>query len=56
MTMGSFDGAESCDIVGLYILSEVSKLKIDVGFYRDDGLGVSNLSPKQLEAKKKKIE
>ena len=55
MTLGSLNGAESCDIVGLYILSELSKLKIDVGLYRDDGLGVSNLSPKQLEATKKKI-
>ena len=55
VAMGSFDGAESCDIVGLYILSELSKLKIDVGLYRDDGLGVSSLSPKQLEGTKKKI-
>ena len=55
VAMGSFDGAETCDIVGLFILSELYKLKINVGLYRDDGLGVSSLSPKQLEGTKKKI-
>ena len=55
VTMGSFDGAECCDIIGLFILSKLSHLKINVGLYRDDGLGVSNLPPKQLESIKKKI-
>ena len=55
VAMGSFDGAETCDLVGLYILSELSKLNIEVGLYRDDGLGVSSLSPRQLEGTKKKI-
>ena len=53
--MGSYDGAESCDIVGLFILSEMDNLNIDVGLYRDDGLGVSSASPRQLENIKKKI-
>ena len=43
------------NLVGLYILSELSKLNIEVGLYRDDVLGVSSLSPRQLEGKKKKI-
>ena len=55
--MGSFDGAESCDIIGLFMLSELVKLRlnINVGLYRDDGLCVSNSSPRQIESFKKKI-
>ena len=49
VTMGSFDGAETCDMVGLFLLSELSKLPIQVGLYRDDILSVSQLSEKQVE-------
>ena len=40
VTMGSYDGAEICDLVGLFILSNLSELleKRDIGLYRDDGL------------------
>jgi hypothetical protein len=40
--MGAFDGAEVCELVGLYILNQLkSKLKVfSVGLYRDDGLAV----------------
>ena len=40
VTMGSFDGAEKCEIVGLYLLGKLSNLlsKENVGLYRDDGL------------------
>ena len=40
VTMGSFDGAEVCELVGLYLLDKLSKLlgKDNVGLYRDDGL------------------
>ena len=40
VTMGSFDGAEMCELVGLYILNKLSQ-KYDInasGLYRDDGL------------------
>ena len=42
--MGSFDGAEICEIVGLYLLSRLSNLlgKENVGLYRDDGLAAIN--------------
>ena len=42
VTMGSFDGAEVCEIVGLFLLFELAKLigKENVGLYRDDGLGI----------------
>ena len=51
---GSFDGAESCELCGLYILMEIQKLQIDVGLYRDDGLVVTSASPRQVEIIKKK--
>lgn len=40
VTMGSFDGAELCELVGLYILHHLSqRYGIDTsGLYRDDGL------------------
>jgi hypothetical protein len=38
--MGSYDGAELCELVGLFILKEISDKfgKENVGLYRDDGL------------------
>ena len=38
--MGSFDGAEVCKLVGMYISCFLAKLinKKDCGLYRDDGL------------------
>ena len=42
VTMGSFDGAETCELVGLYILKKLSVIinSKNVGLYRDDGLAV----------------
>ena len=45
--MGSFDGAEVCDLVGLFLLSQLADLPIQGGLYRDDALFVSNLKPKE---------
>ena len=41
VTMGSFDGAELCDLVGLYILHVLGGKngKHRVGLHRDNGLG-----------------
>ena len=41
-TMGSYDGAEVCEIVGLYLLTKLTPLMSikNVGLYRDDGLAV----------------
>ena len=55
VTMGSWDGAETADLVGLYILSKLKVLNLNIGLYRDDGLAVSNLSPRQTELEKKKL-
>ena len=40
ITMGSFDGVEICELVGLYLLNKLSKLlgNGNAGLYRDDGL------------------
>ena len=55
--MGAYDGAEVCDIVGLFLLSELEKLKLNaaIGGYKDDNLAVSRASPRQTELMKKKI-
>ena len=52
--MGSFDGAECCEIVGLFLLSELQELGVEVGIYRDDGLCVFELAPMKVENIKKK--
>ena len=49
VAMGSFDGAECCELVGLYMLSLLQHLAINVGLYRDDGLGVSQLTHQETE-------
>ena len=38
VAMGVYDGAETCDIVGLFLLSEMKDLNLNVGIYCDDGL------------------
>ena len=55
ITMGSFDGAESCDLCGLYLLSSLKVLGLVMGLYRDDGLALSNLTPRDTENAKKDI-
>ena len=42
IAMGSFQGAEVCDLIGLYILSEISPITglPNIGLYRDDGLAI----------------
>ena len=55
VTMGSYDGAESCELVGLFILFKLSKLNVNLGLYRDDGLAVSNKPRKQIDNLKKQI-
>ena len=42
VAMGSLDGAEICELVGIYILSLIAKKhrKEHIGLYRDDGLSI----------------
>ena len=53
VTMGSFDGAETCELVGLFLFTKLTHLDVNVGLYRDDGLATCTKSPKQVEAIKK---
>ena len=39
--MGSYDGAETCELVGSFLLSQLQDLNINVGLYRDDGLAIT---------------
>ena len=52
VTMGAPDGAEVCELVGLFLLSEVKRdfPLLEFGLYRDDGLAVhGRLSKRDLE-------
>ena len=52
--MGSYDGAETCELVGCYLLSQLKQIPgIEIGLYRDDGLAVLNQTPRQIEKAKK---
>ena len=58
VTMGSFDGAEVCELVGLYLLSKLTPLlgNESVGLYRDDGLAaVRCRSGRRLDTLRKNI-
>ena len=41
VTMGSYDGADICELVGLFMLNHLEKLfgKENIGLYRDDRFG-----------------
>ena len=49
VTMGSFEGAETCKLVGSFLLSQLQQLSINIGLYRDDGLAVVNSIPMVIE-------
>ena len=58
VTMGSFDGAEVCELIGLFLLNNLSEKygKNNVGLYRDDGLVLlRNASGPQSEWTRKDI-
>ena len=54
--MGSFDGAEVCELVGLFLLHQLSEIfgKNNVGLYRDNGLAILRNTPGP-EADKRKV-
>ena len=56
VAMGSYDGAEKCDLVGLYLLSLLKDLQLlTPGLFRDDGLAVSLGTPSETEKTIKNI-
>ena len=56
VSMGSYDGAEVCELVGLFILNSLSKKfgNDNVGLYRDDGLVLLKGSSKRIADKARK--
>ena len=54
--MGAYHGAQACELVGLYMLNLLSELpEFRALLYRDDGLGITPLPPRQQEKLKQKI-
>ena len=54
--MGSYDEAETCELVGCYLLSQLKQIPgIEVGLYRDYGLAILNHTPMEMEKAKKQI-
>ena len=53
--MGNYDSAETCELVGSFLLSQLQDLNINVGLYRDDGLAITNATPRDTENIKKEI-
>ena len=54
--MGSYDGAEICELIGLFILNQLSEKfgKDNVGLYRDDGLMLINGTSGKIADKTRK--
>ena len=56
VTMGSDDGAEICELVGLYVLSLLAHLTYgEAALYRDDGAMAIRGTPRQAEVRKKEV-
>ena len=58
VTMGSWDGAETCELVGNYLLSVIQKKhgnNIGLPVYHDDCLGVFEATPQKVERIKKSL-
>ena len=53
VTQWAFDGAEISECIGLLLLSKATQILKEIGLYRDDGLGVTDKSPKEAERIKK---
>ena len=56
ITMGAYDGGETCDICVLYLLSKVQHLPINIGAYKDDWLAVSSQTTRCTEISRKELD
>ena len=55
MTVGSHDGAEICELIGLFVLNTLQdRFGKDVGLYREDGLAIINTRSGRLCDKERK--
>ena len=57
ITMGSYQGAEACEVVGLYLLDKLGRRfgVENMGLYRDDGLGILHNASGPQAAKHERI-
>ena len=55
VAIGSPDGAEVAEFVGLYLLSKVNKILPESGLYRDDGAGLTKATGPQVSRLEKKL-
>ena len=58
-TMGTYNGAEVCKLVGIFMLNKISEEynKNDAGLFRDDGLAVfKNINGSESERIKKNFQ
>ena len=54
--MGSFDGSETCELVGSFLLSKITPVcGNDIGLYRDDSQAAFKKLPRENEGIKKHI-
>ena len=53
--MGAYDGAELCELLGLYLLSQLNNIEgFNGGVYRDDCLSFTDRPVREIEHKLKK--
>ena len=57
VTMGSYDGVETRELIDTHILDEIKRItpKEDVGLYRDVGLAVIHKAPRKAKNVKQKL-
>ena len=55
--MGSYDGAETCKLIRIYILWQLKEKSygMDIGLWRDDNLAVLDQTPQKIEKINKEI-
>ena len=55
--MGSYDGAECCNLIGLFLLHSLKRdfPEENLGLYRDDGLGVTTKHGHQASTLEKRL-
>ena len=50
VTMGSHDGAETCELIRVYMLSLIAtQFRDEVGLHGDDGLALCKATPREIE-------
>lgn len=56
VAMGSFDGAECCELIAIFMISRINTvIGGNFGLYRDDGLGAIKATPRKIDIMKKSL-